>query len=93
MQGLITAKNQIMFKIFMIVKCIMYCIRGNFRSGYIFTNFASQSSQEFPLQYVAIYHENITKISPHEFPHLVQIRENICTRNIRRILNQWQQCP
>ena len=52
-------------------------------------NFACQSSQKFPLQYMAIHsNENITKItkwSPHKFPHLVQNRKNICTQNIWRI--------
>ena len=45
--------------------------------------FASQSLKKFPPQYMAIhYNENITKImklSPHEFQHLVQYRESICT--------------
>ena len=41
-----------------------YCIHGYFRRGFIFTNFASQSSQKFPLQYMAIYSNgNINKIA------------------------------
>ena len=43
--------------------------------------FASQSQQKFPLQYTAIYsNENITKItklSHHEYPHLVQNGKSI----------------
>ena len=68
-----------------------YCIRGYFRGGFIYANFASQSSQRFPLQYTAIYsNENIpktVKLSHREFPHLhvCQNCENICTRNIWRI--------
>ena len=60
-----------------------YCIRGYFRSGFIFANFASQSSRKIPLQYMAIYsNKNITKItklSHHKFPHLVQIAKiSVC---------------
>ena len=44
--------------------CKCYCIRGYFRSGFIFANFASQSSRKCLLHYVAIYsNENITKIA------------------------------
>ena len=47
----------------------------------IFTNFASQSSQKFPLQYMAIHsNENIAKITK-----LSQNCENICTQNIWHI--------
>ena len=65
-----------------------YCI--HVRGGFIFANFASQSSQKFPLQYMANVYSNgnitnIAKLSPREFPHLVQSRESICTRNIWRI--------
>ena len=39
-----------------------YCIRGNFRSGFTFANFASQTTQKFSLQYMSIYsNENIRK--------------------------------
>ena len=66
-----------------------YCIRGYLRSDFTSTNFASHSSQKFPLEYTAIYsNEKITKIaklSHREFPHLVQNRENICMQNIWRI--------
>ena len=45
--------------------------------------------KNFHLKYMDIYsNENITKIvklNHREFPHLVQNRENICTRNIWRI--------
>ena len=55
----------------------------------IFVNFARQTSQNFPLQFMSIYsNENIRKIaklSPREFPHLVQNCENICTRKLWRI--------
>ena len=34
-----------------------------FRGGFIFANFASQSSQKFPLLYMAISNENIAKIA------------------------------
>ena len=49
-----------------------------------------RTSWKFPLQYLSIYSTNknirkITKLSPHEFPHLVQNCENICTRNVWRI--------
>ena len=50
------------------------------RGGFIFVNFASQSSRKFPLQFMSIYsNENIRKIvklTPCKFPHLVQNREN-----------------
>ena len=66
-----------------------YCIRGYFRGGFILANFASQTLQKFPLQYMPIYsNENIRKIvklSPCKFPHLVQNSENICTRKLWRI--------
>ena len=73
---------------------ISYCICGYFRGGFIFANFASQSSRKFPLQYMAIYsNENIpqtAKLSHHEFPHLVQNRENICTRQYTMRENWWK---
>ena len=51
-----------------------YCILGYFRGGFIFTNFASQTSRKFPLHFMPIYcSENIRKImklSPLEFLHL-----------------------
>ena len=54
-----------------------------------FTNFASQTARKFPLQFMSIYsNENIrtiTKLTPREFPHLVQNHENICTRKLWRI--------
>ena len=69
--------------------CQKVTVRGNFCGGFIFTNFASQSSQKFPPQYMAIYSNEIiakiSKLSHCEFPHLVQNRKNICTRNIWRI--------
>ena len=34
---------------------MVYCIRGYFRGGFIFANFASQTSQKFPLQFMSIY--------------------------------------
>ena len=62
----------------------------------IFANFASQTSQKFALQYMSIYsNENIrkiTKLSPREFPHLVQNCENICMQNIwliQYLYNIW----
>ena len=71
-------------------KCTHYCIHGYFRGGFIFANFASQSSQKISTSiYMAIdSNENITKIakfSHRVFPHLVQNCEIICTRNIWRI--------
>merc|ERR1711911_1706 len=61
-----------------------YCISGYFRVDFIFANFASRSSRKFPLQYKAIYsNEVITKIAKfcsREFPQLVKNRENIWTR-------------
>ena len=45
--------------------------------------------RKFPLQFMSIYsNQNIRKImklSPHEFPHLVQNRENICTQKLWHI--------
>ena len=42
---------------------VKYCIRGNFRGGFIFENFASQTLRKFPFQYMSIYsNENIRKI-------------------------------
>ena len=80
------------FTVLFTVQCPVSIVRrllhGNFCGGFIFANFASRS-QIFPLQYMAIYsNEIITKIaklSHCEFPHLVQNRKNICTRNIWRI--------
>ena len=50
------------------------------RCGFIFANFASQSSWKFPLQYMAIVHlwlkKKITKIT--KLTHRVLNRENIC---------------
>ena len=37
------------------ITCYKYCIRGNFHCGFIFTNFVSQSSRKFLLQYMAMY--------------------------------------
>ena len=48
---------------------MQYCIRGYFHSGFIFMNFANQSVDENITK--------ITKLSHHEFLHLVQNRENI----------------
>ena len=46
-------------------------------------------SQKFPLQFMSTYSNTtirkITKLSLCEFPHLVQSRENICTRKVWRI--------
>ena len=67
----------------------IYCVRGYFRGGFIFFYFASQTARKFPLQFMSIYsNENIrkiTKLTPREFPHLVQNHENICTRKLWRI--------
>ena len=45
--------------------------------------------ENFPLQFMSYYcNENIskiTKLSPRDFPHLVQNRENICTRKLWHI--------
>ena len=65
-------------------------LHSYFRSGFILVNFVSQSSRKFPLKYMASYIinkniTNITKLSHHEFPHLVQNCENICLPNIWRI--------
>ena len=71
-----------------------YWMRGYFHGGFIFANFASQSSQK--LQYMAIYsNENITKIvklSHREFSHPIQSHKNICMRNIWRI-QYFVGCP
>ena len=52
----------------------------------IFANFASQTSQRFPLQFMYICsNENISKIAkltPHKFLHQVQNRKNICMQNL-----------
>ena len=60
------------------------CIRGYFHGGFIFENFASQTSRKFPLQFMSIHrNENIRKVAKltlREFPHLAQNRENISVR-------------
>ena len=71
--------------------CGIYFMHGYFHGGFIFVNFASQTSPQFSLQFtcMSIYsNENIRKflkLSPREFPHLVQNRKNICTRKVWRI--------
>ena len=56
-----------------------------FREGFIFANFASQTLREnFHCQFMSIYSNDnirkIAKLTTRELPHLVQKRENNCTR-------------
>ena len=64
---------------------LYYCTSWNFRGGFIFANFASQTSRKFPLQFMSIYsNDNISKIAKlttRELPHLaktakITVREN-----------------
>ena len=71
----------------------LWLYNGYFRGGFIFTNFASQSSQNFPLQFMSIYsnesvRKNIVKLSPREFLPLDQNHEIICTRKLWHIYSR-----
>ena len=62
-----------------------YCISCYFCEGFYFREFCEPDPREkFPLQFMSIYSNDnirkIAKLTTRELPHLVQKRENNCTR-------------
>ena len=61
-RGELRAREVSSFCEFRKIVYMYYCIRGNFRGGFIFTNFVNQTLRKFPLPFMSIYsNENIRK--------------------------------